>query len=350
MRVKIFVNSPFQVIGAWEFMEALPGFVRGSTPVFDLALLDAGTDTSVRQTRDTAARLGIPCRAIGSGARGVAGARELFRLMRAELGELASDDLVAVGDPCFDLYQDLLARTPTEIAWVLDDGVGNWRSLRAVVEGDPLPGPLRPGFARGVAKRLVLGELRVPPRDRLRWFTLFARYLGEHEHVVQNRFTRLKAKSRLTAPSERVLFLGSPLVAAGIQSTSDYTAFCRQAAGTLAGRYPGAALTYLRHRREGPGEAAGAAHFPAVEDSMGPVELRWLGGSSPPRAVAGAFSTALFTLAELLRGTSDIICLWPGGGFEFMARRAQLNQLLPLFEIGHSEGSIELVMIGRSCI
>lgn len=348
MKVKIFVNSPLQVISAWEFMRFLTGFRPAAAPAFDLLLLNAGSERSVRQTRDTADRLDIPYRTVGSDAAGAAATRELFRRLRAEVGELAPDDLAAVGDPCFDLYQDALARSPTQHAWVLDDGVGNWRSLHAVVAGGPLPGPPRPGFARGIAKRLIVGELRVPRSDKLRWFTLFARYLGCHEHIHQNGFLRLKEISQVGEPSEEVLFLGSPLVSAGILSANDYAVLCREAADVLALRYPGAVLTYLRHRREGPAEAEGTAAFPVIEESTGPIELRWLGGTPPPRAVAGILSTALFTLAELLRGATDIVSLWPDEGFEFMARREQLSQLLPLFEVSHSEGSIELVMIRRT--
>jgi hypothetical protein len=347
MRARIFVNSPLQVIGAWEFMGWLAE-CRGGGPVeFDVVLVNAGTDGSRRQTKDTADRLGIATRDIGRGGGGVAAARERFALLRREVAELESDDLVAVGDPCFDLYLDALARTPTRHAWVLDDGVGNWRALNAVVACRRLPGPLDGGRTRSTVKRLLVGGLRTPRRDALDWFSMFARYLPPHERIHQNGLDRLKSLSPATAASDDILFLGSPLVASGILSGEDYTALCREAARILEGRYPRARLVYLRHRREGAGEAGGMACFPVAQASTGPVELHWIDGSASPRAVAGVLSTALFTLAELLRGRSDVVSLWPGEGFDFMARRGQLGQLLPLFDVCHAEGSIDLVKIQR---
>lgn len=346
MIAKVLVNSPLQVINAWEFQQFLPDVRGRGVSDFQLIIVNAGSPRSIEQSRETADRLGLRFRTIGLSGHGPMRVRKRFFQVRSEVGTLGAEDVIAVGDPSFDLYRDALARSRPAQAWVLDDGAGNWRYLKAATSGQDFPRLFKTGVGRTLAKRLIIGPTRTPGWEELRWFSLFARYLPEHSRIYQNSLLRLKRRFNLVGDEDAALFLGSPLVSLGVLSGSDYAAFCRLVAARLAVCYPGARLTYIRHRAEDE-EEHGAQYFDEVEESAGPIELRWLDGARPPRAVAGVFSTALFTLGELLRDRSGIVSFWPGDGFSLMAGGRHLLELFSLFESTHADGAIELEIIER---
>jgi hypothetical protein len=342
MRAVAVVNSPLQVICAWEWEGFLVEERKVSVPRVELVIVSSSD--SGQQTRLTATRLGMPYRVVDASG-GMLAARRLWRSAAREMDALEEEDIVAIGDPAYDLFRHVAASTRTQNLWVLDDGVATWRYLDAVVRGERRPMEPRRSW-RSFAKNAIVRQAR-PRRGACEadWFSIFAPFQPRHPRIHVNALRRLKAFARAKTPRPSVVFLGSPVIEAGILTKADYISVCREATSSLRRTVPGAPLIYLRHRRERYREEIGAM-FDQVEDSGGPVELEWLDAPAVPTHVAGVFSTGLLTLAFSMGSAVRVTVFWPTGSCSVGRRRGNIRRLRQLFEAAESRGFLTVSPVG----
>lgn len=347
MTTRIFVHTPFQVICAGEFIAARKmDAVTEAGEDIDLVLFVSRTDANSVQTRETARRLGLTFRTIGD-AGGATPWHKLrrFAAFRRETRELSGKDMLVVGNPGLAMFATALSRARCE-KWVLDDGFMTVRYFQSMITG----GAGWPGMPESFLGRLltqgVFGQKKQMDWRSMKWFSIFARYYPELPMVHQNTLAELKRKSRFAEQDRSVVFLGSPLVTHGIFSSSTYEVLCREAASDLRKKYPGCSLVYLRHRSEREMEHCVHRYFDVVEQSTGPIELRWLdSGKRVPVAISGVMSTALISLAELL--PSQVHVFWPGQNVRSLSPHFDPMDLLPFFEKVSGQGRLTVRRVGE---
>lgn len=339
MKIKLFVNSPFQVLCAAEFMVC---DLVSQAADFDLVLVATRPTNCAVQTEWVAKHLGLPFRRLASSCRvNALSVLDVTMRLRAEVAELSSGDVVVVGNPSYDLFADALARSTCDKRVVLDDGVVSIAYLEALSDGD-MPQPIE---GRGPLYRLlkaaVLAGVRTPDWRSVHWFTMFADSFPSISASTRNSFSVLRSLVQFEKHDDVVLFLGSPLVTDGLLSKDDYVLLCGSISRMLREEYPGASISYLKHRREAREDVVHSL-FDSVEPSIGPVEARWIGGKALPRAVAGVISTALFSLSTLLENRTDVVCFWPLDGANYLRGRERIQRLRPLFDAVVARGAMRL--------
>lgn len=343
--IKILVNSPFQVVSAAEFLH----FRRkaGLEEEVDLIFVHVGAPANLPQTIETARRLGLTLRFLDDRSTvPVLGKWRRFRLLRREIATLSSNDVLAIGYPAYVPFADALMRARCDEKWVLDEGVASVRFLQPLAEGEPGWQLRHDRLIGKVVNWLLLGNPKTPQWDKVKWFTIFAEYYPQLGNLVHNRLELLRTRSRLVSQSNDVIFLGSPLASSRVYEGATYERYCQQATALLRKCYPGCRVVYLRHRSEGVEEARVHRYFDVVQESRGPVELRWFDGHDEyPQAVGGILSTALITLAELLPRNSRIHMFAPPSNTAVLTGFRDPASLMNMFNEAARRGRLVIELL-----
>jgi hypothetical protein len=303
----IFVNSPFQMLSAAEFLFARAQDGWQDLPVIFLA---NGSARHNAQTRQVARALGLDFHELRPALNSFKRTKRALSVFmcRAHLRRAAPGDPIVVGNPGYDVFADILARAPDRERWVLDDGALTVSFLDHM-QTFARPPQYRHTIDISVRKHLL--RYKHTNFDGVRIFTIFGAFFPEYPGIEQNSFALVKSLSDLSRRSRDVWFLGQPMVEKGIMTKNAYRDFCRRALTTLRDMYPESSICYMHHRDDGAAEMDCAGMFDNSFKLDLPIEAVWLEPYDVPMCVAGFCSTALFSLPHILTSHTDVISFWP---------------------------------------
>lgn len=337
MIVKVLVSSPFQVLCAAELISASKS-IFAEMPKYDVIILETTGEKSSSQAREAARILGLSYRLLGSErGNGIGSALGIYRSIRREISLLSENDGLVVGNPSYDLMADALGRAKCRWRVALDDGTVSISYLDAITRNKAPPTIEGRGLAYRKAKSLILGGLSLPDWGSVTWFTIFSSLFGPDSRVVPNSMVVSRSRCCFLRQSDHVIFLGSPLVTSGLLDEGDYFELCRRIVRKIRDLYPGKPVVYLKHRREAL-EGRAYDNFDLVEESVGPVEMRWFAGEAVPAVVAGVISTALFSLPLLLRGEAEVVAFLPKDANRLFAGNKRVRDLISWIERSGHKG------------
>ncbi|MBW3566676.1 MAG: hypothetical protein KY410_01735 [Proteobacteria bacterium] len=344
MQVKVFASSPLQVVCAAEF---LASDICAGADQADLFVVNSVSLANARQAVETAVRCKLQFRQLGSVRQfPVLDRWRLFHAVRREVEALSEKDILAVGNPAYDLFADALGRAGRARKYVLDDGVMTIRYLAGIVAGEKNWSGLPSTLPSRLTRKFLIGTSDAPDWSRLCWFSMFADYFPQLDNVMLNDFAKLRSRQSNLSLESKVLFLGAPLASVGMYEEETYDRICRKTATLLRNRYPDCELVYLCHRSEGDAESTARSRFDSIEVSSGPVELRWLEpGEHRPVAIAGVMSSALFSLREILPSSTKVHAFWPDETYPVKAAGRDPSSLRPVFEQSANLGKISLEVV-----
>jgi len=220
--------------------------------------------------------------------------------------ESAGLDRIFLGD-----YQNQIGRNAAHglddgDIFVLDDGTATVlvNEYRKALAENREPPSLMPQVSRGHYRMQALAAralgLRLDELQRVTYFTIYPLSPSPPDTVIRHRFDWLRSRFGNPELVDGTLFLGSPLVEAGIVNLATYREMLSLVRESTDGR-----LWYRAHPREAKDKVEELCERYDFELLHGEGIIEWIVAEQRwmPRRVVGNFSTALDTLRVL--GGSD---------------------------------------------
>ncbi len=311
------LNTPFQLLGAFEAMDAFSVEER----IVLIQQRDDGDSAHGRQLRTTAALLGFDDaiwypRVAGRVSAGQTA--QLARCIRDRVGNGPVSrpfERTFIGEVRLRQFRMLAATLIAQVnggSWILDDGTQTISHVRTIRErgywkpsGSAILRLVRSG------RDFFLHDLHDPVMPRFRLFTCFDFLPDKGLQIVRHDFGALRKRFDITDPQEGLrILLGSPAVEDGAVSADVY----RLSVARLLSRFEGTgSVQYYPHRRENPEKLRVLTEaFPiSIAEPEYPVEIELLTRRLYPVEIAAFASTALFTLSRIFPGSRIVNGTFP---------------------------------------
>lgn len=292
-----FVNSPLQLLNAIEARHQIPGL----NP-HPLLIRHPGLRSLEGMRELTGLLPWGEVVDLGGGAGPFARWRDLRRLERATGGG-GHWAVLFLGDSRMEMMRHLAHVAPFERIVLLDDGLGTIAGGASGQrdEGVRSASDVAKEWLKGAILRQFAGSLPIAER-----FSAYAQEGAVGGKVIRNEYAFLRSRVSFAGYSNEVLFLGSPLIQAGLLTDEAYATYMRGVRRFFAEEK----VTYVAHRREDPvclEWMRGELGFD-VQSSPRIIEWelanrRWL-----PRVLAGFNSAGLLNCHLIFGGAIDIHC------------------------------------------
>jgi hypothetical protein len=209
------------------------------------------------------------------------------------LPRIRPHDVLVVGNPMDCMCEWLLRHTKCSERVAVDDGLAN-------VDFALHSGEHTDGSTRQRLRRLIWGSTTLDPRS-LHYFTMFETLRDKGLRTTHHAWPYLSRlrQGKLRSVQAEAWYLGQPLVGSGYISRTDQVDLVERCVDSC--QKAGLTLRYACHPSETPEHMP--PHWRAFKLEL-PIEWHLSQSQEVPCAVLSAFSSALISLAELLRGTS----------------------------------------------